>query len=68
MYLPIFIAILLGLMAPNSNNSNNIRGSVHINTNEPPRYSTFSTDSIPPGNDGGTGGDTGHVPPPRPKP
>jgi len=66
MYLPIFIAILLGLMAPSSNNVN-VRGSVHINTNEPPRYSTFSTDSIP-GNEGGTGGENGQLLPPKPKP
>lgn len=67
MYLPIFIAILLGLMAPSSNNSN-IRGSVHINTNEPPRYSTFKSDTTSTGADGGTGGENGHLPPPKPKP
>lgn len=66
MYLPIFIAILLGLMAPNSNNSTNIRGSVHINTNEPPKYSTFDSDSTK--TEGGTGGENGHLPPPKPKP
>jgi len=67
MYLPIFIAILLGLMAP-SNTSTNKRGCVYVNTNEPPKYSTFDTDTTTTGNEGGTGGDTGHVPPPRPKP
>lgn len=68
MYLPIFIAILLGLVSP-SNKSANKRCGVYINVNQPkPEYSTFNTDSIPPGNEDGTGGDTGHVPPPRPKP
>ncbi len=63
MYLPIFIAILLGLMAPSNNTSTNKRGCVYVNTNEPPKQSTFSTDSIPPSNDDGTGGENGNNPP-----
>ncbi len=68
MYIPIFIAILLGFISPSSNTSTNKRGYVYVNTNEPPRYSTFDTDTTSTGVGGGTGGDTGHVPPPRPKP
>lgn len=68
MYLPIFIAILLGLMSPSNSSSTNRRGNVYINVNQPKsEYSSF-TDSIPPGNDGGTGGENGQLPPPRPKP
>ena len=66
MYLPIFIAILLGLMAPSNNTSTNKRGCVYVNTNEPKDQYSMSSDST--SYDGGTGGDTGHVPPPRPKP
>ncbi len=67
MYLPIFIAILLGLMSPSNNASTNSKGCVHVNTNEPPQQSTFSTEETP-GNEGGTGGENGQLPPPRPKP
>ena len=69
MYLPIFIAILMGLISPSNNVSTNKRGGVYISVNQPkPEYSTFSTDSIPPGSEDGTGGENGQLPPPRPKP
>lgn len=68
MYLPIFIAILLGLMAPSNNTSTNKRGCVYVNTNEPPKYSTFDTDTTTTGIEGGTGGENGQLPPPKPKP
>lgn len=68
MYIPIFIAILLGLIAPSNNTSTNKRGCVYVNTNEPPKYSTFDTDSTSTGPVDGTGGENGQLPPPKPKP
>lgn len=67
MYLPIFIAILLGLVSSSDNSYTNKNGSVYISTNEPPSTSSLTTDSIPPDDDG-TGGENGQLPPPRPKP
>ncbi|WP_113661662.1 hypothetical protein [Pedobacter nanyangensis] len=68
MYIPIFIAILLGLLSPSNNTSANKKGSIYINTNEPPKYSTFDTDSTSTEIEDGTGGENGQLPPPKPKP
>ncbi|WP_293301583.1 hypothetical protein [Pedobacter sp. UBA4863] len=66
MYLPIFIAILLGLVSAGSTTINSHRGTTYINPSEP--VQTYS--SLPPDSTGigGGPGDNGHVPPPRPKP
>lgn len=67
MYIPIFIAILMGLLAPTNQSANPTTGSVYVKFDEPiAQNSTSETDSIPPGGGGDTGGENGHLPPPRP--
>ncbi|SDG07038.1 hypothetical protein SAMN05421827_103126 [Pedobacter terrae] len=60
MFLPLFIAILLGLATPtNTNNNCGHSGGTVVNAND-----TDPTDTGDPGDD--TGGETGHVPPIKP--
>ncbi|WP_145858388.1 hypothetical protein [Pedobacter suwonensis] len=65
MFLPFFIAILLGLATPTNTNNNcdHNGGTVTTNSNTPGDPGTGS------GGDGGAGGDTGgengHLPPPK---
>lgn len=61
MFLPLFIAILLGLATPTNNNCSHNGGTV---------VSTNDTDPNDPGDnpgddDGDTGGEHGHMPPPK---
>ncbi|MEJ5993315.1 hypothetical protein WG904_02705 [Pedobacter sp. Du54] len=73
MYIPIFIAILMGLLAPINQTAKRGNGTVYVKFNVPiVQDNTSETDSIPPGDDGingpgtgtGTGGGTGQIPPP----
>jgi len=66
MFIPLFIAILLGLVNPSNTNSSCHNGNGTVVTQDAPGD---------PGNPGvpgdpppidGTGGDNGHVPPPKP--
>lgn len=67
MYIPIFIAILMGLLSPINQVSHNVKGKVYVKMDcSVPQATTFDTDSIPPGGGGDTGGENGHLPPPRP--
>ncbi|MGN8058704.1 hypothetical protein ACTJKN_20630 [Pedobacter sp. 22163] len=60
MFLPLFIAILLGLATPtNTNNNCSHNGGTTVSTND-----TDPGDTDP-GDDGDTGGDNGHLPPPK---
>ncbi|RZK41167.1 MAG: hypothetical protein EOO90_12215 [Pedobacter sp.] len=81
MYIPIFIAILMGLLAPNYQSANRNKGTVYVKfgSSAPGNYTT-QTDSLPTGGggdddtgiggpgSGGPGGNTGQNPPPPPKP
>jgi len=68
MYLPIFIAILMGLLSPVNLSSNKSTETIYVKLDGPISQNTTSApDSIPPGDGGGdTGGENGHLPPPRP--
>jgi hypothetical protein len=65
MFLPLFIAILLGLASPsNTNNNCSHNGGTTVSTND--------TDPVNPGDPGepgdsgdDTGGENGHLPPPK---
>lgn len=79
MYIPIFIAILMGLITT-AQNPHQLKAKVFVKFDKPASFSTSSTDSIPPGGGGneggddgingpggtGTGGGTGSPPPPKP--
>ncbi|KLT64790.1 hypothetical protein [Pedobacter sp. BMA] len=60
MFLPIFIAILMGLVSPNCPNTNTGQGTVQVN-------STTEDGGDEGDDDGGgsTGGNTGQTPPPK---
>ncbi|WP_406824578.1 hypothetical protein [Pedobacter sp. KACC 23697] len=62
MFIPLFIAILLGLATPTNTNNNcgHNGGTVTTNDNNP-----GDPGSNDPGNGGDTGGDNGHLPPPK---
>jgi len=69
MFLPLFIAILLGLATPTNTNQNCHNGGTVVNTNDtdpnnPGDPETDPGDGI--GEGGDTGGETGHVPPIKP--
>jgi len=76
MYIPIFVAILMGLLSPINQSSSRLQGKVYVKMDSPSSQpTTFSTDSIPPGEGGDDGGDTGiggpgggtgQNPPPKP--
>lgn len=84
MYIPIFIAILMGLLSPANQSAHKKTGTVYVKFDGPiSQNSTASTDSIPPGEGGDDGGETGiggpggtgtsggtgqNPPPPPPKP
>ncbi|MES2650635.1 MAG: hypothetical protein V4663_02790 [Bacteroidota bacterium] len=64
MYIPIFIAILMGLLAPMNQSANRSTGTVYVKIDGPiVQNSTSEIDSIPPGGGGDTGGETGNNPP-----
>ena len=70
MFLPIFIAILLGLVNPSNTNSScqNGNGTV-VTTQDAPGDPGDPGENPPPTGEipgDGTGGDNGHVPPPKP--
>lgn len=71
MFIPIFMAILLGLINPSHTNNNcNGGGAVYVTTtNSDPNDpgDGGEDDGEDDGNDGpGTGGGTGNIPPPKP--
>lgn len=80
MYIPIFIAILMGLLSPINQSSCKVRGNVYVKMDGSVQQpTTLSTDSIPPGDGGDDGGETGigggpggptgdngQLPPPKP--
>lgn len=74
MFIPIFIAILMGLISPTTNNANCKSGTVYVSNNEPNDDPGDPGDGgdeeEDPGTDGpggtGTGGGTGPLPPPKP--
>jgi hypothetical protein len=68
MFLPLIIAILLGLANPNTTSVNS-DGTVYVNSSEPEPGDPGDDDGGTPPDDG-TGGDNGHIPPPpiKPKP
>lgn len=77
MYIPIFIAILMGLLSPINQSSNKLKGKVYVKMDgSSVQPSTLSTDSIPPGEGGdddgetgiggGTGGENSPIVPPKP--
>ncbi len=74
MFLPIFIAILMGLLSPINQSSDKLKGTVYVKMDAPSSQpNTFSTDSIPPeegggetGIGGGTGGENSPIIPPKP--
>lgn len=57
MFLPILIAIIMGLAAPMHNS---------LGDNNATTLSTSSTGDDPTTDDGGHNGDNGQIPPPRP--
>ncbi len=69
MYIPIFIAILMGLLSPINQSNHKLKGKVYVKMDGmAPQPTTYSTDSIPPGDGepgigGDTGGETGNNPP-----
>ena len=70
MFLPIFIAILMGLVSPTNINHNPNHGStVYItgetNPNDPGDGENDGGTQTDPGNDG-TGGEDGSIKPPKP--
>jgi hypothetical protein len=63
MFLPIFIAILLGFVSPSGSSTANCNNNTTVTTQDNPPGGGL------PGDDGGgpgTGGDTGQNPPPKP--
>ncbi len=74
MYIPIFIAILMGLLSPINQSNHKKTSTIYVKFDAPaPQPMTSDTDSIPGGDDGingpggtGTGGGTGTPPPPTP--
>jgi hypothetical protein len=74
MFLPIFIALLLGLINPSHTNNCNGGGTVYVNsTNDDPNdpgdgEDGGDDDGEDDGNDGpgGPTGDNGQLPPPKP--
>ncbi|WP_426326759.1 hypothetical protein [Pedobacter sp. R-06] len=61
MFIPLFIAILLGLATPtNTNHSASCGGTTTVNTADTDPGEPGDT---PPGDD--TGGENGHLPPPK---
>lgn len=70
MYLPIFIALLLGLINPAHTNTNcNGSGTVYVTaTNNDPNDPGYGGPDGEDDGEDGTGGDNGHVLPTRPKP
>lgn len=60
MFIPLFIAILLGLVNPSNTNSSCHNGNGTVVTQDAPG----DPGNNPPGDD--TGGDTGHIPPRNP--
>lgn len=68
MYIPIFIAILMGLLTPINQSAHKVNGTVYVKLDgSVPQATTLDTDSIPPDSgEDGPGGDTGQNPPPKP--
>lgn len=75
MFIPLIVAILLGLIAPTSNNANCANGTVYVSNSEPGEGDPGDPgdgdpeDGDPDGGDtgeDGPGGDNGHIPPPKP--
>lgn len=65
MYIPIFIAILMGLLVPTNQTAKTSTGTVYVKFDAPITQSnTSEPDTVPPGD--GPGGDNGHIPPPKP--
>lgn len=68
MFLPLFIAILLGLATPTNTNNNcghNSGTVVNANDTDPNGPNNPDDPSTDPGEGGDTGGDNGHLPPPK---
>lgn len=61
MFLPLFIAILLGLATPTNTNNNCGHNGGTVTTNSDTSGDLGNPDTPPPGD--GTGGDTGNNPP-----
>lgn len=75
MFIPLFIALLLGLVNPSHTNSNSGGDTVYVNAAEPDPNDPGTDPCIDPEGNlctdpgfNGPGGDNGHVHPPRPKP
>jgi hypothetical protein len=68
MFIPIFIAILMGLISPSNHRSTCTGGTVYVSSSESNAGDEpgdgGGDDSGTPGDD--TGGQTGHNPPPKP--
>lgn len=62
MFLPIFIAILLGLVSPANTNTNNCNGNTTLSTYDSGTNGDEDPDDDTPPSDG-TGGETGQNPP-----
>lgn len=62
MFLPLFIAILLGLATPTNNNCSHNSGTVVTTNDTDPGNPGDPGDG---GTDGDTGGENGHLPPPK---
>lgn len=68
MFLPLFIAILLGLASPAQQTCGNGNTTVQVNSTDPDGEPGDGGDTGEDGDGGGHNGDNGHIPPPRPKP
>lgn len=73
MFIPLIIAILMGLVTPTTNHANCNSGTVYVsnsgtNPDEDPGTGGEEGDGGEdgPGTGTGTGGDTGQIPPPKP--
>jgi len=67
MFIPIFIAILMGLISPASHSLNcQNGGTVQVSNSGPEDPGNEPGTPTTPGGD--TGGENGELPPPRPKP
>ncbi|NII84253.1 MULTISPECIES: hypothetical protein [unclassified Pedobacter] len=66
MFLPLFIAILLGLATPtNTNNNCSHNSGTVVSTNDTDPTNPGDPGTGDPGDDGDTGGEHGHMPPPN---
>lgn len=71
MFIPLIIALLLGLVTPTTHNTNcNGGGTVYVSSDDPnpgdDPGDDGEDDGTPPGDGPGPSGDNGQLPPPKP--